>query len=415
MPIEFQMPKLGLTMEAGTILEWLVADGTEVVEGLPVLLIETDKVESELESSGSGRLHQTGVVGESYPCGAVIGWFLAPNEAAPEASSATQDVAAGTSVTHATTVHGGDPGATAGDRIPVSPNARRLAGKLGVDLAGVSGTGRGGRIVSEDIEAAASASPPETRSSPLETETDDDVTGVIPNTQSLTDLLQTPSSVIPMRGMRRTIANRMHASLQDMAQLTLTMEVVMDAVVSDRERRKDSGPPPGYTDYVIAAVATALVRHPVVNSQVTADGVALLPEVKVGMAVALDDGLIVPVLHDAALLGLSELAAETTRLAEAARDSSLRLVDLEGGTFSVTALGMFGVDGFTPVVNPPNTAILGIGRLRDSVFWSELGEPVRSSVLTLSLTWDHRAFDGAPAARFAAEVRDLLEAGDFPD
>jgi pyruvate dehydrogenase E2 component (dihydrolipoamide acetyltransferase) len=207
----------------------------------------------------------------------------------------------------------------------------------------------------------------------------------------------------------------MHASLHDMAQLTLTMEVVMDAVVSDRERRKASGPPPGYTDYVIAAVATALVRHPVVNSQVTADGIALLPEVKVGMAVALDDGLIVPVIHDAALLGLSDLAAETTRLADAARDSSLSLVDLEGGTFSVTALGMFGVDGFTPVVNPPNTAILGIGRLRDSVSWSDLGEPVRSSALALSLTWDHRAFDGAPAARFAAEVRDLLEAGEFSD
>ena len=414
MPIEFQMPKLGLTMEAGTILEWLVDDGTEVVEGLPVLLIEADKVESEVESSGSGRLHQAGAVGESYPCGAVIGWFLAPNEAAPEASSATQDAATEATVTPATTVPDGDPGATTGDRIPVSPNARRLAEKLGVDLAGVSGTGRGGRIVSEDIEAAASAGPPEARRSPLEAVTDD-VAGVIPTTQSVTGLLQTPSSVIPMRGMRRTIANRMHASLHDMAQLTLSMEVVMDAVVSDRERRKASGPPPGYTDYVIAAVATALVRHPVVNSQVTADGIALLPEVKVGMAVALEDGLIVPVIHDAALLGLSDLAAETTRLADAARDSSLSLVDLEGGTFSVTALGMFGVDGFTPVVNPPNTAILGIGRLRDSVSWSDLGEPVRSSALTLSLTWDHRAFDGAPAARFAAEVRDLLEAGEFSD
>lgn len=209
--------------------------------------------------------------------------------------------------------------------------------------------------------------------------------------------------------MRGTIASRMYDSLQQMAQLTLNMDVDMSAVVADRERRKADGAAPGFTDYVIAAAAKALVDHPFANSQITGDGVALLPQVNVGMAVALDDGLVVPVIRDTANLSLDDLSAETTRLAEAARAGKLKLDDLEGGTFSVTALGMFGVDGFTPVINAPNTAILGVGRLRDETVWVD-DTPRRTTVLTLSLTWDHRAFDGAPAAEFTRSIRQHLEA-----
>jgi pyruvate dehydrogenase E2 component (dihydrolipoamide acetyltransferase) len=213
--------------------------------------------------------------------------------------------------------------------------------------------------------------------------------------------------------MRGTIASRMHASLQEMAQLTLMMDVDMTAVVADRERRKTHGVhTPGYTDYVIAAVARALGDHPHVNSQITEDGVALLPEVHVGMAVALDEGLMVPVVRNTPTLDLESLAAETSRLAAATRAGALQLADLEGGTFSVTALGMFGVDGFTPVINPPNTAILGVGRLRDEVAWDG-DTPRRRTVLTLSLTWDHRAFDGAPAAEFASAVKGHLESSEL--
>ena len=410
MATEFQMPKLGLTMESGLVLEWLVGNGDVVAEGQSVLLIETDKVESEVESSGSGSLQQVAAIGESYSCGDVIGWFLEPDEEAvgdlPAVSEPTaSQTIARTAKASATEGVGKTPASAADQQIAISPSARRLAKELGVDLASVSGSGRDGRVVSKDVQIVADLD--KGRQFPGSTDLH---AAEFPPGDRLNSLTQNSSAVIPMRGMRGTIASRMHASLKEMAQLTLTMEVVMDAVMKDRERRKGGGLAPSYTDYVVAAAATALTRHPIINSQITEDGVALLPDVNVGIAVALEEGLIVPVVHDAPAFGLLDLAAETARLIDAARNSMLSLSDLEGGTFSVTALGMFGVDAFTPVINPPNTAILGVGRLRDALAWSDAGEPLRRNALTLSLTWDHRAFDGAPAASFAAEIRDLLEA-----
>jgi pyruvate dehydrogenase E2 component (dihydrolipoamide acetyltransferase) len=220
-------------------------------------------------------------------------------------------------------------------------------------------------------------------------------------------LLQEPTRTIRMTGMRGTIAKRMHASLQTMAQLTLTMDADMGAVVADRERRKQEGSPPGYTDYVVAAAARALATHPDVNSQVTDDGIAVLPDIHVGLAVALDNGLLVPVVRHADRLTLQQLSAETTRLAQGARSGALAPAELEGATFSVTALGMFGVDAFTPVINPPNAAILGVGRLRDDVVVID-GAVATMKRLTLSLTWDHRVIDGAPAAEFCRTIVELL-------
>ncbi len=483
MATEFPMPKLGLTMESGTILEWLVDDGATVAHDDAILLIETDKVESEVLSSGSGILHQIGLVGETYECSELIGWFLEEGEAppaaaAPKAAAATPAAASAAAVP--TVAAAPVPQATRGDggRILASPNAKRVAGELGIDIATVSGTGPGGRIVSEDVEAAAndpqravapaaivSAAPVRAagtgralasfaaRSLADELGIDLDTVGSLtgdvrlsrddvaaharaliavatraplppPTTPpagapaapaaavaSEAPLLQEPTSVVPMRGMRGTIASRMYESLQSMAQLTLTMDADMSAIVADRDARKASGAAPGFTDYVIAAAAKALQQHPYVNSQVTTDGVALLPEVNVGLAVALDDGLMVPVVRNTPGHDLAALSTETSRLAEAARDGKLQLADLEGGTFSVTALGMYGVDGFTPVINAPNTAILGVGRLRDETVW-EGDTPKRATMLTLSLTWDHRAFDGAPAAEFVRTIKNVLESVD---
>lgn len=441
MAVEFAMPKLGLTMESGTILEWLVESGSDVAAGDAVLVIETDKVESEVEASWSGRLHITGQKGETFDCGARIGWFLAEGEDPP----AEDPVPAGgmgsdpPSTSHETWRRPAVAAAPAdGVRILASPNARRVAAERGVDLRGITGTGPGGRITSEDVPftppatvagdwpasvaarqlaellgvdlAAVTAAGPDGRVGR------EDVARFV--RERLAEPLapiakagpapshQPPSEVIPMSGMRGTIAGRMHRSLLEMAQLTLTMDARMDAVVADRSTRADK---PGYTDYVIAAVAGALRDHPEVNSQITADGLALLPEIHVGLAVAIDGGLVVPVVTNADERSIEDIAAETTRLAEAARAGTLGLSDLEGGTFSVTALGMFGVDAFTPVINPPNTAILGVGRLREEVRVVE-GEIEVATVVTLSLTWDHRAFDGAPAAAFAATVRDRLAA-----
>ena len=315
-----------------------------------------------------------------------------------------------------------------------------MAAERGVDLAQVTGTGPGGRIVSEDVGAtparegqAASvhasvaahqladllgldlailrAHGPDTRINREDVAryAREHLAGSAEPAPDRPEpsLLQTPTDTIAMTGMRGTIAKRTHSALQDMAQLTLTMDVVMDAVVADRADPKHDVKP-GYTDYVIAAVAAALATHPVVNSQIHEGGLALLPEINVGLAVALDEGLVVPVIAVADTKTLEEISAETSRLAAAARERTLSFTDLEGGTFSVTALGMFGVDAFTPVINPPNTAILGVGRLRDGIDWSD-GTPQKTTVLTLSLTWDHRAFDGAPAAQFTASVRDRLE------
>ena len=569
MATDFQMPKLGLTMEAGTIIGWHVANGALVEMGTPVLSIETDKVETDVEASASGRLHRIGAPGDTFACGERIGWFLAEGEEAPAAPTSSASTvpaspvagvaaerpvgtdpgspAAAPPLSPASTAGGSRTAGAAGEqptsgqdgRILSSPNARRVAAELGVDIAAVAGSGPGGRIVAADVQRFVGARPepvsedaqpsvgarPEpvskdvqpsigARPEPVSEDaqpsvgarpapipdarvpvvaslaarrladllgvdiaavsrtgvdprvTRDDValhvrqrlagTGSAPastqpeqtpvpptaggqaqhlgpaasSTQpsqppvpraargqtrpsgsapALAPPAQTPSAVVRMRGMRATIASRMHQSLHDMAQLTLTMDAAMDRIVADRQRRQVDGAAPSYTDYVIAAAAAALVEHPIVNSQITDEGIALLPEVNMGMAVALDNGLVVPVVRRADRLSIEEISVETARLAAAARSRSLGLPDFEGATFTVTAMGMYGVDAFTPIINPPNTAILGVGRVRRDVHWDDDDRPVPLPVLTLSLTWDHRAFDGAPAAEFTRTVREVLE------
>lgn len=503
MSTEFIMPKLGLTMEEGTILEWLVEDGTEITQGMAVLRIETDKVESDVESPGVGRFHRVGNQGDTYPCGALIGYLLADGEE-PPAAKVNAPAVATTPSSSSTTVTSSAPVApvASSDSVPrregrlfASPNARRVAKELGIDIETVVGSGPDGRITSEDVEEAhknPNAPRAVSDSAPSSISASNTVSTVAPillsngnvlataAARQLADLLgvdlaqvpydaadgrvtkdgvaafvraqlsgsrspsapatpatttpatttsiatsttstalapasQTPTSIKKMSGMRGTIAKRMRSSLQDMAQLTLHMNADLDAVVEDRESRKssshasDSGNSlPGYTDYVIAAVARALKLHPIVNSQVTAEGIALLPKIHVSMAVALPEGLIVPVIKNTTSLDLASLASETKRLSGAAREGKLGLGELEGGTFSVSTLGMFGVDGFTPIINPPNTAILGVGRLRDDVVVSKSGKVSTVQRMTLSLTWDHRVFDGAPAAEFCKSIVDLL-------
>jgi pyruvate dehydrogenase E2 component (dihydrolipoamide acetyltransferase) len=475
MATEFLMPKLGLTMEEGTITEWFADDGSTITAGEPVLRIETDKTETDVEAAATGRLHRVGQIGETFACGELIGWFLEDGEEVPGgpvlASAATAPAAPLTAppatspapAAATTTV-------PAGGRVMASPLSKRLAGERGIDLRTVRGTGPGGRIVAADLDDLP-AVPPPPAAAPSPTPVARDGSPAVPATaaaRALADLLgidlarvpidpveqritkdavahhvrgliaasapaatpepsllpatQEPSRTIRLGGIRGTIAKRMHESLRQMAQLTLFMDADLDAVVADRSRRKkaakkagkDPATVPSYTDYVIAAAARALGRHPLVNSQITDDGVALLPTAHVGMAVALDEGLIVPVIRNTASLDLDALSRESTRLAGAARAGSLELPDLEGGTFSVSTLGMFGVDGFTPVINPPNTAILGVGRLRDDVVLHDRKVATRTR-LTLSLTWDHRAFDGAPAAAFCQSIVELLTDPDALD
>jgi pyruvate dehydrogenase E2 component (dihydrolipoamide acetyltransferase) len=354
-----------------------------------------------------------------------------------------------------------------GGRVVASPYARAVAAERGVQIETVRGTGPGGRIVAADVlEARAGVAgasvtavgvagrnvsgftaPPPSGTYAVATVAARQLADLLgvdlasvpvdPAEQRVTrdsvawyvrtllqqlaspsaaapsaptpsaPLLQEPTGLVRLSGMRGTIAKRMHASLQEMAQLTLTMDADMTEVLADRAARKAHGVVPSITDYIVAATARALVRHPGMNAQVADGAIALLPEVHVGLAVAVPNGLMVPVVRDTAHRDLTDLAAETTRVAAAARSGSLAPRDLEGGTFSVSALGAYGVDVFTPVINPPNAGILGVGRLRDELVL-EGGEVKAVKRLTLSLTWDHRVVDGVPAAEFCRTIVELL-------
>ncbi|GAA2491906.1 dihydrolipoamide acetyltransferase family protein [Streptomyces longisporus] len=469
MAVEVLLPKIGLTMQEGTIDEWLVPTGAAVAEGDALLRLATDKVDVDVEAEAGGLFHPVVQAGATVPAGTLIGWLLAEGEQPPEAtgvptpagsgavrgtsalaaagggSAGTADMSAAVGGAGAPADHGGTGAAPApvgtGGRLLSSPYARRVAAAVGVELTAVRGSGPGGRIVSEDVEEFFEALPeapvmpvPQeaTPSSPLvrklakERGIDlSEVNGTGPGGRVRRSDLDAataapvrrnaaprPGDVLPLTGMRGTIARRMHASLQEMAQLTHGYEVRMDAVVSLRRRLKEEWadaelPVPGLGDFVLKAAALALREHPLLNATVLDDGIHLLDGIHLGFAVAVPGGLMVPVIEDAAALPLHEIARRSKELAQTAREGRISLAQLEGATFTVTSLGGYGVDFFTPVINPGNVGILGVGRLRDGVEWVE-DRPLRTRVLTLSLTFDHRAVDGAPAAEYLRTVGELL-------
>ncbi|WP_340375205.1 2-oxo acid dehydrogenase subunit E2 [Streptomyces sp. SS7] len=484
MAVEVLLPKIGLTMQEGTIDEWLVPVGAAVAEGDSLLRLATDKVDVDVEAEAGGLFHPVVPAGSTVPAGTLIGWLLAEGEQPPEApggggagAGAVSGGGGGGAATTAVAAPGGGAGAGApaalggthaapdpvgtGDRLLSSPYARRVAAAVGVDLTAVRGTGPGGRIVSEDVEEFFAALPADNGisadhvptapapqdgapSSPLvrklAKERGIDLSGVngtgpggrirrsdldaaptvpsapsapsAPTTPVRRNAAPRPGDVLPLTGMRGTIARRMHASLQEMAQLTHGYEVRMDAVVSLRERLKEEWADgalqvPSLGDFVLKAAALALREHPLLNATVLDDGIHLLDAIHLGFAVAVPGGLMVPVIEDAAALPLHEIARRSKELAQAAREGRVSLAQLEGATFTVTSLGGYGVDFFTPVINPGNVGILGVGRLRDGVEWVD-DRPLRTRVLTLSLTFDHRAVDGAPAAEYLRTVGELL-------
>lgn len=440
MAIEVTLPKLGLTMEEGTLEEWLVNDGDLITVGTPLLRLATDKIDVDVEAEADGIMARAVPNGTTLPPGAVLGWLLAPGEAAPAGAA---PVAAAVVVDQACPVAAAAPaaaGAHEGGRQFVSPNARRVAEQLGVDVSQVAGTGPNGRVVSEDVEAAAAAGSAKI-TSPLArrdaAQAGIDINAVQTDTGFVTrkDVrdaisgqvvtppapaakagavasMQETASIIPMKGMRGTIAARMVQSLTEMAQLTHGFEVTMDAVVDLRgtlkEQYRDLGlQVPSLNDFIVRAASLALRKHPILNSTIVDKEIHLLSHIHMGMAVAVPGGLMVPVIRDADTLSIFELARITRELAEDCRAGSISLDALEGGTFAVTSLGTYGVDMFTPVINPGNVGILGVGRLREGGKWE--GERfVKTQVLTLSLTFDHRVVDGAPAAEFLQTVNELL-------
>jgi pyruvate dehydrogenase E2 component (dihydrolipoamide acetyltransferase) len=406
MPTTIVLPKMGMTMTEGTLAEWLVPDGAPIEKGQPIFKMLTEKVNAEVEAEASGVLRHLVPEDTTVPAGGVVGCILAQGEelpaelAAMAASAAAPAPATAAPAPAAPGVAAGAPPARAtGGFVPASPLARRLAEEAGIDLSQVEGTGPGGRILQEDVERAIAAR----------------------REASAAPAAAAPAAgrTIPFKGVRRTIGERMHESLQAMAQLTITMEVdVTEAgrMCQELSARWQAEPAGGvsvtYTHAILKAAALALAEHPRLNSTLEGDVIRLLDEVNVGVAVALDEGLIVPVLREADRKPLRQIAVEARELSEKARQGTLTVDEVTGGTFTVTTLGMYDVDVFTPIVNPPQCAILGVGRVKEVPVF-EGDQVVRRSVLNLSLSFDHRVVDGAPAADFLRRVKHYLEQPDL--
>lgn len=270
-----------------------------------------------------------------------------------------------------------------------SPVAKRLAREHNINLAQVTGTGKGGRITGQDVLDFIEKSRP----------------AVEPELEAAA-----PTQTLPLAGIRGSIARRMVESLHSMAQLTLHTEADVTGMVALRERLKQQAPIT-YTDLLVRACALALRRHPRLNATLTGQTIHLLPHINIGLAVALDDGLIVPVIPNADRQSLSALAQTRLQLVERARNGQLTPEEVSGATFTVTNLGPYDVDAFTPIINPPEAAILGVGRIMEKVVIYQ-GKIAQRSMMTLSLTFDHRLVDGAPAAAFLQTIKQLLETPD---
>jgi len=389
-PVEVVMPKFGLTMQEGTVQQWFKAEGDAVEKGEPLFEVETEKVLYEVEAPASGRVAMLLYAAEAVvPCATVVAVIAVAGEdpavVARRYQPPPQPAAAAPTVSAPASSPEQRPG---GAGVPVTPAARKLAKEHSVDLNSVRGSGPGGRITREDVEAAiaSNAAAPAT-GSPFQ---------------------GSPLRGSPLRGMRKSIAERMLKSLQSTAQLTICTEADVTAMVARRERLAAEFALT-YTDLLIEAVAKALRTHRRLNATAGADTVQEHENVDIGLAVALDDGLIVPVIRSAGTKSLRQIAAESRQLAEQARNGTLSADDVRDGTFTITNLGTYGIDSFTPILHAPQVAILGIGRIIEKPA-VHAGQIVPRAMLTLSLTFDHRIVDGAPAAAFLREVVENLQA-----
>ncbi len=368
--IDITMPRLSDSMEEGVVARWLVQVGSAVERGQPIAEIDTDKATMELEAEASGTVVEILVAeGESAPIGAPLARLGRPEETPASALSP------------AAAEEGGRPRARPG----VSPVARRLAAELGVDLASVTGSGPGGLITREDVQRAAGA------------------TGVAAPAIKGEVRVEEPTRV------QRLIARRM-AEGSSVPTFAVETEIDMTAVTERRGSLAEAAESvPSVNDFLVKAAALALREFPRLNASYTDRGFELYARVNVGIAVAGEDTLVVPTVFDADRKSLAEIAAETRRLAERARAGEITAAELEGGTFTVTNLGMLGVRRFLPIINPPQAAILAVGAVYPRPAVDDRGALVLLPSLSATLVCDHRIVYGAEAARFLSRVKELLE------
>jgi len=373
MPTTVIMPALELAQETGKVIRWLKAPGDAVRKGEPIVEIETDKVTVEIEAPASGILGSvTAREGDVVPVGQTIALIAAPGEvsAAPEAMASAPGNGAATT-------------GAAARLAAASPKARRLAAERGVDVGALRGSGPDGAVLAGDVPSARTPAPLEATRPGMKGE------GV--------------------SNVWRIMAERMTQSWTSAPHFYLVREVNVSRLVAWREKAgKRTGAHITYTDLLVRLVAAALVQHPAANVSWKDGTLVRHPEVNIGLAVALEDGLVVPVLHRADTLGLAEIATRREDLVARAQAGKLRPADIQGGGFTVSNLGMYGVDAFSAIVNPPQAAILAVGRIADRVVPLN-GQPAVQPTMVLTLSCDHRALDGARGAQFLGALAELIE------
>ena len=402
MATEIKLPRLGQGMEAGTIVRWLKSEGEQVEKGEPLYELDTDKVTQEVEADASGVLLKIAIAEGEVPVGQTIAVIGEEGEqvSAPEADTEVKEEGSRAPARdedrergkHAST-NGSEQvteikePARADGRVKASPLARRIARERGIDLTALRGTGPDGRIVAEDVEHAATAPAVVTVA---------ERTGEVER--------------VPLTSLRKTIARRMTEAWQAPAfQISMSADMTRSVELRSRlvERAKE-GVKPSYNDILIKVCAAALMRHRDVNARFADDAIELLPSADIGIAVAIPNGLIVPVLRAAEVKSIEQIAAETRELVTRTREGKLRQEDLEGGSFTISNLGMFGVEQFVAVLNPPQAAILAVGALEERVVVRD-GELEARPMMTMTMSCDHRSLDGATASDFLRTVKDFLE------
>ena len=371
------MPKLSLTMKEGTVIQWFKKEGDTVKKGEPLVEVLSEKATYEVEAPTSGVLRKIlEPEGTDVPVAGTLGIITAPDEELPEieAAAAAPEIEA----EEALAVPERKPVERIKERVIASPAAKRLAREHGIDLTQVRGTGPEGRIVEENVRSLI------------------EEVKVMPRVRE----------VIPLTGIKKTAAERVSLSARTAPQSTITMEVDVSNAVKLRERVQVS-----YTDMLVKAVAKALAEHPIINSTLENEKIKIFADINVGVAVATERGLIVPVVYNADRKTLEEIASVLKKVVEKTKQGRLTKEELTGGTFTITNLGMYGVDVFTPIINPPETAILGVGRVVERPVVVDKQMVIRP-VMQLSLTFDHRVVDGAPAAKFLQKVKQVMESPD---
>jgi pyruvate dehydrogenase E2 component (dihydrolipoamide acetyltransferase) len=421
--INVTMPKWGLTMKEGKVTKWYKSEGDPVQKGEDLFEVETEKITNRAESPGSGTLFQIVVpVGTTVPVGTILAVIAEPGEQ-PERIEGIQvgEVMEGAGAS----AEGRAAAEERGEKkfVAASPAARRLAKELGIDLGLVQGSGPDGRITEEDVRRYHEEGPPAPKITPLAQEmakqegldistiTGTGEGGKITR-EDVEHALERRTS-ISLTGMRKTIADNMYASLQSTAQVTVFTEVDVTEMVRFRdlvqeEHKKDDTVKVSFNDIVILATSRALKRFPMMNSALIGDEILLHDAVNIGIAVSLHEGLIVPVLRDADRKGLLQIARESRELAQKAREGTLAVDDVTGGTFTISNVSMLEVDGFTPILRSPETGILGVGRVKEKPVVYD-GEIAIHSMMFLSLTFDHRVLDGTPAMTFLETVARYLQ------